>query len=932
MRGFFSRLLGPRWQHSSASVRHQAVARLSIDRVEHRQALEQLALDADTDVRQAALARLDDIGCLLKLRCAAGSHELDERLVWLLSGHAGAPDLAQRIVFLGQLDAPYLLERLAMEADNQQLRMEALAKLDDEAALIRLACDNRIAAVRHAAAARVESDEGLSRLARDARRDGQVMRQARQRLARRRADANQQADANARREQLLAQIEHLFDSAWEAHDEARFEHFESALRELGPGNAEQERRLYDAHQRYRKVLSDQQHLAQAREEARQRQEAASRERDTLLAALEESLANLAQGEGLSDQELALLRSQKQLLSQRWLVLSEQHSPDKPLRERYSAVLERYDSVFAARGRLDAHAELLVQALSDNDSRQLASLFAACRWPQDIPLAPLLGHVNAQLKENEAEAAQGQGANLSAFRAELDRLQHQLDSGQVSDASRLYQDIAQRAEGLDPAVAESVLGRFRRLGGRLAELRDWRAFVAGPKRQQLCDSIEELAEQTSLSDSDLNQRHRQLVQEWKSLADAAVDRALSTRFRRASDAIRERLRPWRERQAQERENNLAARVALCEQLEALLEQPDERADPDALRRIRDSSRQLWQRHSPVPSKQARRVERRFARVRHALQSLIERRASEIATAKRELIEQLWMLRDQEVDAHQRAEKAKAMQQQWRELGRAPKGEEQALWHDFRHLCDEIFSHRDAARRGRQAHAQQRLDDMQELIDRLDAWRPASANEGTALEAAIKQAAALEPLPHGKRGEGMKKRWAGIVQTQRKRLERLALAEEAQHWQQLGRLIESHLTADAALLEKGDALTVSTEQAGLDQPLSADVTQAHERRNVARQVAGQTPDNTTLVESRLTALRVHLALLSHGRVPPEDEPYRLEIQVQRLNRSIGQAPSPEQELRWVLLELLATGPVPAVVWAKESGALDECMTCLTRQVDG
>lgn len=692
MRRIFYRLFAPRWQHPSASVRLQAIARLSTERADHRQALEHLVQDVNAEVRQAALARLEDIDGLLRLRVTGSSRELDERLVWLLSGHAGTSSLPRRIEYLGQLDDGVLFERIAMDGDNQQLRMEALSRLDDEAALIRLACDNKIAAVRQAAAARVQSDQGLSRLAREARRDGQVMRQARQRLAQRRADADQQANANARREQLLEQIERLVGSTWESHDQARFEHFEKALRELGPGSAEQERRFREAHQRYRKVLCDQQHLARAQQEARQRREAASHERESQLAALEQGLDGLAQGEGLSDQELALLRSQKQLLTQRWLALSEQHSPDEALRRRYASVLERYENVLAARGRLEAHAELIVQALSDNDDQQLAALVAACRWPQELPLAPLLRHAKEQLQESRAETFQDQATRLAAFSAGLDQLQLLLDKGQVRNASSLYQRITQQAEALDATAAEGVLARFRRLGARLAELRDWRAFVAAPKRQQLCESIEGLAGQAQLSDSDLNHRHRQLMQEWKRLGGAAADSNLSARFRIASDSIRQRLQPWRERQAQERERNLAARIELCEQLEALLEQPDAQADPDALRRIRDRSRQLWQRHSPVPGKQAQAVERRFSRVRHALQSLIERRASEIAAAKRELTEQLRALRDRDMDAHLRAEQAKALQQQWRQLGRAPKGEEQALWRDFRHLCDEIFSRR------------------------------------------------------------------------------------------------------------------------------------------------------------------------------------------------------------------------------------------------
>ncbi|WP_051233937.1 DUF349 domain-containing protein [Halomonas halocynthiae] len=774
MRGIFYRLFAPRWQHPSANVRRQSIARLSIDRVDHRQALDQLMQDADAEVRREALAQLDDIECLLRLRRSGRSKELDERLVWLLSGHAGASSLSQRVEYLAQLDDGELCERIAMEGDNQQLRMAALARLDDEAALVRLACDNKIAAVRQAAAARVDSDEGLLQLTRKARRDSQVMRQARQRLAQRRADADQQAKVDAQREQLLGQIEQLVDGAWESHDKARFEHFEKALYELGLGSAKQEGRFREAYQRYRKVLSDQQHLAQAQRHARQRREAASLEREHRLAALEQELDNLAQGEGLSDQEIALLRSQKHLLAKRWVALSEQHTPNECLRRRYTSVLERYDSVLAARGRLDEHTESIVQALSDNDSQQLAVLVAACRWPKTLPLAPLLKHAKEQLEEGRVEAANTQAASLAAFRAGLERLQQQLDKGQVRRAESLYQRMTAQAEEQDSRFAGEALSRFKRLGERLAELRDWKAFVAAPKRQQLCESMEALVEQMPLSDSDLNQRHRHMVQEWKRLGDAAADDALAARFRLASDNIRQRLQPWRECQAQERERNLAERTALCEQLEALLDRPDAQADPDALRRIRDSSRQLWQRHSPVPSKQARGIERRFSHARHALQALIERRASEVAAAKRELIKSLEVLKEQEMDPHQRAEKAKVMQQQWRQLGRAPKGEEQVLWRDFRHLCDDIFRQRASERKDHPPC----VEAMQALIDQFDAWRPLKASDSEVLDAAIKQAEALGPLPQGKRSDGMNRRWAGIVQARRADLERLALGDDAQ----------------------------------------------------------------------------------------------------------------------------------------------------------
>ncbi|MFD2312592.1 DUF349 domain-containing protein [Halomonas organivorans] len=69
-------------------------------------------------------------------------------------------------------------------------------------------------------------------------------------------------------------------------------------------------------------------------------------------------------------------------------------------------------------------------------------------------------------------------------------------------------------------------------------------------------------------------------------DAAANREQAVAFRAASDRIHERLSDWHARQQRQRQDNLAARETLCEQLETLLAQPAAEADPDALREIRD----------------------------------------------------------------------------------------------------------------------------------------------------------------------------------------------------------------------------------------------------------------------------------------------------------------------------------------------------------
>ncbi|SFU60537.1 DUF349 domain-containing protein [Halomonas korlensis] len=929
MSGLFRRLFAPRWQHPDPAVRRQAVERLDVAHPEQHQALEHLARDDDASVRTTALARLNDPAALLQLlEDGAVSHELTQRLVTLVSGREGPHDLDSRIAIVERLDEQMLLAEIAMKGDNQQLRLAALARIEGEDALIHQACDNGIAAVRHAAAARVESEAGLARLAQSARRDRQVMRQARERLNRLRADAASLAAARARRDALIETLERHAKAPWEPLYAGRFRHLMREWEALGDvPDAELERRYQDACLRCRKVIGDHEAQQRSRDADHLRREGANQSREALIDAFEESLDALHRSDYITDQDIASLRAQKHLLANRWQQLSDQHLANEALGQRYDAARQAFDRIAQARIRLDERADAIEQALQDGDDDRLKALIEACCWPKDLPPTPLLANACKRLAASTKDTADEQASALARFSEDLLQLERLLESGSFKGASRLHQGLRHQAEalqqvrGLPRSRLAAELATLKRLGARLAELRDWRGFVAGPKRDQLCLAITELAEDPTLGDAELDRRHRQLVKEWKSLGDAAANREQAARFRAASEKIHERLGPWRERIENERQKHLADREALCEKLETLLAQPAEEADPDALRQIRDRAREQWRRSAPVPREHAEAIGRRFARIRHELQTLIDRRAREIADVKRGLIEQTRQLAEHPMPAARRAEQAKALQQRWRALGRAPRGEEQALWREFRGICDTIFANREAERGDQLRRDQERLDAMQALIDRLDNWQPTESREATVLEQAIREAAALEPLPSGRRTEGMRRRWSGIVRARRERLARLGVVDEVNRWRLVQPLLAAHLEADAACLA-GDS--VADIQPPETLALGDDMFSAHARRNAARHEL----IDQTQVEERLARLRVHLSLLAVGRVSQRDDPLRLAIQVERLNDNLGRESSRAEELHGVLLELLATGPVPPSLWAREVGELDHMLENLAR----
>lgn len=934
MHGLLRRLFAPRWQHPDPEVRRQALQRLDPQQLEQRQALQSLTQDTDHQIRLAALLALDDCAGLVE----AYPHYQQEE-AWFnaicqrLSGLEGNTDLQQRQTLTNQIEEPRVLSVIALQGDNLNLRLIALGKLTDESDLIHQACHNGVAAVRHQAAERIEGEEGLKRLLKEARRDRQVVRLARERLNRLRSDAEWLEAEQQQCETLLSQLEQHARAPWEPLYGGRFRHLERQWEQLTqPPSAEQEHRFHQALLNCRKTLHDHETQEQSRKQSVERRDEAESIREQLLEGLEETLDGLRHASAMAVQDIDSLRAQRQLLGQRWQSLSDMHPPSDTMRQRYTLAIQHYDHCLEAWQRWCAVSPAIETALADGDYTALAAQVSQCQWPDSITPPALLSRAQATLSSENPPPAQSteDKAALEAHSTELDTFEQLLERGAFKSASRLHQRLKPRIEALESSAAQPLKARLKHLAARLAELRDWRGFVAGPKREQLCASIEALANDRHMAEDALDRHHRQLVKEWKSLGDAAANREQATRFRSASDRIHERLAPWRERLGEERETNLQAREALCGQLESLLAQPAEDADPDVLRQIRDKARHQWRHYSPVPRERSEAVGRRFGTIRHQLQALIDQRADTIASQKQALISQVAALRsDESQPLSQRIHLTKQLQQQWRGLGRAPKGEEQTLWKAFRHECDELFAQREAHKHEQAARQQQQLDEMQTLIDQMDSWQPIEASEATTLDSFLSQANQLEPLPRNRRSEGMQRRMSGIVRARRERLNRLAVADTVQQWHNLMPLVNAHLAADQQYLSEAVSSEVDA-QTVLSAPLPAAFNEAHKKRNQQRHsVAVPLSDtNHANIAESLARLRVHLSMLAVGSVRQSDEPLRLAIQVERLNEGFNQERSRDQEVADILIALLALGPMPATLWAAEVKELDNLLSRLAR----
>ncbi|WP_456268240.1 DUF349 domain-containing protein [Kushneria sp. AK178] len=917
MPGFLQRLFAPRWRHNDPRIRQEAIAGLSVER--DRDKLETLLHDDSPDVRHAALARLaTPERYQTLLTTIEADTPLHRTLRDTLSGRERTLlTLEQRQQVMDALTDPDLLGHMATHADNQQLRLTALARIENENVLIEQACQNSIAGVRQAAAQRIDSDEGLERLAREARRDKQIMRSARDRLNQRRDQRREHSARQQRRDDLIAAMTRLAEQQWEPMLPARYRHL---LREwqslMEDADESQRERFHRVEQRTSARVTEHDNAQREARAHEQAMDMARRDSQRIITSLAQALKDLEHRATLDGQDVAQLQAHFRLQAEQWRDLTDRIAPEQEDQQHFEALVQQASNLTAAWQRFETHQQALSSAIDQRDLQTIEQLKRTIAWPDGLPCPTLLTHLpEPEAPAADSDPAPGTTINPDQFQQSLDQLESQLDRGELQEATRLLDSLMQRRQRLPANRRDSLQTRLNQLGQRTHELRDWRNFAAAPKREQLIDGMEGLAA-ADMDDPARDQQHRRLVRDWKALGDAAASRERSTRFRQASDRVREQLTDFYQRRDQQRETNLVERERLCEQLETLVNTAAATSDPDSLRTIRDRAREAWRQWSPVPRDREAELRQRFTRSLRALQTLIDQQARAVAQAKQALVDEIRELEAADIDDERRAEKTKALQTRWRELGRAPRGEEQTLWRAFRQHCDAIFERRNSRRQQQRQQRDSRLDQMQALIDRLDQWLPESAADRTMLDDAEREAEALMPLPNGPRTSGMLKRWEGILRDRRDRLDRLALGALADRWQQWQPLLEAHVAADTRALNGGSADSVDAPL-----PLSSQALEAHRLRNERRATGEQAK-----AREWLEHLRVHLSVLVDAPLGSEDSSRRLDVQVARLNDAMGSTSDPMEELEQLQYRLLASGPISEEDWQAIAPRLESLMAML------
>jgi exonuclease SbcC len=513
---------------------------------------------------------------------------------------------------------------------------------------------------------------------------------------------------------------------------------------------------------------------------------------------------------------------------------------------------------------------------------------------DEPPAEQAASTRDSLADAEARAAAiaARQAGLQEIDRLLDALEENVTAGHLAPARQLLADVRHRVDALGPDAPRGLRRRLNRLGGAFAELRDWQDYVTAPKREALCEAVQSLVSHP-LDPPDQADRLKALRVAWRELGPVtrAADARLAEKFNALAEQAFEPCRQYFAHQAELRRANFAERERICAQLTEYLGTTDwRRADMKAADRILRTARDTWRQYVPVDRGPGKAQDARFEALQQDLFGRIRAWWDGNAEAKQRIVNEAEALVAEEGPLDARIERVKGLQQDWRGIGPAmPRSHDQALWTSFRAACDALFAARDTARHAADADVRElaglcaaTLDAFEAGLDTLAAGAVSEA-QARALRERLRP---LDGLPPPLRHPLASRRTALLARHQAllRARDRAGRQARLQELQQRDREVSA---AEMAHRDGGPAPT------------------APEPCFATRAGATLEP----VPEDALRRLTLRAEQAAGIASPPEDEPLRLEVQVERLRAGLaGAAGEPPLQLaeRWC-----AIGPKDATI---------------------
>ena len=326
-------------------------------------------------------------------------------------------------------------------------------------------------------------------------------------------------------------------------------------------------------------------------------------------------------------------------------------------------------------------------------------------------------------------------NLRKKEEILEKLRHFVDSDDANSSFEAFKQIQEEWKNIGPvppAQARTLWANYNALVDRFYDNRSIYFELKELDRKKnmeaklaLCERAESLSQYENIKEAikELNELHH----EFKHIGPVPKEEQenIWQRFKAASDAVYARRKDFVEELKEELSKNEEKKRQLADQVQEFVNFDSDRikewnAKTKAILEIQKQ----WEATGGLPRAHAREINKKFWNAfkkffqhKSAFFKRLDSQREENYAKKQELVKQAQELKES-TDWQETAEKLKALQRQWKEIGPVPEKVRDEVYKEFKEACDYFFDMKRANTDGAEKDYQENLARKEEVLNQIE----------------------------------------------------------------------------------------------------------------------------------------------------------------------------------------------------------------------
>lgn len=697
----FNRFFKPKWQHTDVLVRLKAVEDLN-EKSDFDSLRQIIAQDVDSRVRHAALVKIQQPALLEGFLSQA--EKIEDWMMVATHIYEVAPALRDRVIVgFHQTKEHWEQNHLVCQlthCEHVELLVSILKSSQDNDLLLAVACQAKPVQIRIWAVEHVQSLAILQQIIKQANHK-QVIQIARQKLKQIKAKEAELAETNETAERLCRAMKKLATQEWEASYQSQLDNIEKKWLQLDQDLIQEWFIAYDKHLgKCQQIIAC--HKQDILEQERLKQ--FENEQNKLIDEVVKLVRQLEQ-ESLSTH--TTVKDALTLVEKNWKQLLAETPVNTKLKGKYEGAVAKLNQYLTTWDEFEKRipdffdlfegAELTGYVALKQWKSGWYQQIKLLAWPKYLATPKLLLDWQNQARARLAEIKQIQQEQqkLSSYLAgKIKLLQKHIRDKNLIAANKLMNYLDFKKRPLIEEFLSDIEGKIQKVEIDLSELRDWHAFATRPKKTDLCQKMESLAND-ELEPLQLAKKVRDLQEQWHELiaSDATADNDMWERFKLAADKAYRPCIEYYNEQDKVKLDNLNKRIEVCESLEALYNQTDwQHANWKKIDKLQQSAIKNWRRYAPVPNNEHQSAQNRFDKVNQSIREMLNSEKQRNLELRQDLVAKAERLEG--VDELVKAiDSAKKLQQDWKSVGVTFYKADKEQWSLFRKALDRVFAKRD-----------------------------------------------------------------------------------------------------------------------------------------------------------------------------------------------------------------------------------------------